>query len=388
MRQGRWLEFLSDYDFDIHYHPSKANKVADALSRKSVGSLMSLRNLPEQLKKEIVDFELQLVNGRLAALHVQPLLLGQIKEQQQKDEKFSEIIYEVRKEKREDFTLADDGTLMVGKRICVPDKEKLKFQLLDEAHQTPYSVHPGATKMYQDLKQHYWWPGMKRDVIGYVERCLTCQQVKAEHQRPAGLLQPLEIPEWKWDQVTMDFVSGLPRTSKGHNSIWVVVDRLTKSAHFIPVKTTYTLDRLAELYVREIVRLHGVPNSIVSDRDSRFTSKFWRSLQHALGTKLKFSTSFHPQTDGQSERTIQTLEDMLRACALDFQGSWDKYLPLVEFSYNNSYQSTVGMAPYEALYGRKCRSPVHWDEVGERKYLGPELVEQATEAIKKIQERM
>ena len=134
---------------------------------------------------------------------------------------------------------------------------------------------------------------MKRDVVAYVEKCLTCQQVKAEHQRSAGLLQPLEIPEWKWDQVTMDFVSGLPKTMRGHDSIWVIVDRLTKSAHFLPVRTTYTLDKLAELYVQEIVRLHGVPISIVSDRDSRFTSKFWKSLQDALGTKLKFSIAFH-----------------------------------------------------------------------------------------------
>ena len=131
----------------------------------------------------------------------------------------------------------------------------------------------------------------------------------------------------------MDFVSGLPRTGKGHNSIWIVVNRLTKSVHFIPVKTTYTLDQVAELYIREIVRVHGVPNSIVSDRDSRFTSKFWKSIQHALGTKLKFSTSFYLQADGQSERTIQIVDDMLRACALKFQGSWDKYLPLLEFSY-------------------------------------------------------
>ena len=186
----------------------------------------------------------------------------------------------------------------------------------------------------------------------------------------------------------MDFVTGLPRTSKNHDSVWVVVDRLTKSAHFIPVRVTYSMDQLAELYVKEIVRLHGVPQSIVSDQDSRFTSKFWKSLQRALGTGLKFSTAFHPQTNGQSERTIQILEDMLRACAIDFQGSWDKYLPLAEFSYNNSYQSTIGMAPYEALYGRKCRSPLHWYDVGESKYLGPELVSQATEAIEKIQERL
>ena len=207
---------------------------------------------------------------------------------------------------------------------------------------------------------------MKKDVVRFVEKCLTCQQVKVEHQRPAGTLQPLEIPEWKWEQITMDFVSGLPKSPTNHDSIWVIVDRLTKTAHFIPILMTYSMDRLAELYVQHIVRLHGVPKSIVSDRDTRFTSKFWKSLQDALGTRLKFSSVFHPQTDGQSERTIQILEDMLRACAIDFPGSWEKYLPLVEFSYNNSFQSTVGMAPYEALCGRKCRSPVYWDEAAER----------------------
>ena len=135
----------------------------------------------------------------------------------------------------------------------------------------------------------------------------------------------------------MDFVVGLPRTPEGYDSIWVIVDRLTKSAHFLPVKTTYTLERYATLYIREIVRLHGAPVSIVSDRDPRFTAKFWPSLQQAMGTTLKFSTAFHPQTDGQSERTIQTLEDMLRACVIDFKGSWSDYLALIEFAYNNSY---------------------------------------------------
>ena len=148
---------------------------------------------------------------------------------------------------------------------------------------------------------HYWWPGMKNDVVKHVEQCLICQQVKVEHQRPAGTLQPLDIPLWKWEDITMDFVVGLPRTKEGCNAIWVIVDRLTKSAHFLPVHTTYTMDRYAEIYVKEIVRLHGVPLSIVSDRDSRFTPSFWKSLHKALGTRLAFSTAFHPQTDGQSE---------------------------------------------------------------------------------------
>ena len=210
--------------------------------------------------------------------------------------------------------------------------------------------------MYQGLKEHFWWNGMKKDVADYVSKCLTCQKVKAEHRHPAGELQPIELPEWKWDQITMDFVVGLPRTVEGYDAIWVVVDRLTKLAHFIPIKVTYSVERLAEVYITNIIRLHGVPLSIISDRDARFTSQFWRCVQKALGTRLKFSTAFHPQTDGQTERTIQTLEDMLRSCVMDFGGSWNKKLSLVEFSYNNSHQASLGMAPFEALYGRKCRA--------------------------------
>ena len=242
--------------------------------------------------------------------------------------------------------------------------------------------------MYQNLRQHYWWNGMKVDVAKHVAKCLTCQQVKAQHCKPGGLLQPLEIPEWKWEHVTMDFVTGLPRSQRGNDSIWVIVDRLTKSAHFIAVRKDSTLEKLAELYVRQIVRLHGVPVSIVSDRDPRFTATFWKSLQGALGTELRFSTAYHPQTDGQSERTIQTLEDMLRACVIDFKGGWEEQLHLVEFAYNNSYQQSIRMAPFEALYGRACRTPICWDEVGEKSITGPELVQQSVEAVKVIRERL
>ena len=198
---------------------------------------------------------------------------------------------------------------------------------------------------------------------------------KGRAPEAARKIQPLPIPVWKWDKITMDFVIGLPRTRRPHDAIWVIVDRLTKSAHFLPVSNDDPLDKLAQLYVAEIVRLHGVPISIVSDRDPRFTSRFWSSLQDAMGTRLHFSTTFHPQTDGQSERTIQTLKDMLRACVIEFKGSWDTHLSLMEFAYNNSYQSNIGMAPFEALYGRKCRTPVSWDEVGERKLISLELVQ-------------
>ena len=205
---------------------------------------------------------------------------------------------------------------------------------------------------------------MKRDVAWFVERCLTCRQVKAEHQRPHGKLQPLEIPEWKWEQITMDFITKLPRTARGVDAIWVIVDRLTKSAHFLAISESSSAERLAELYVREVVSRHGVPMSIVSDRDVRFTSRFWKKFHEELGTRLHFSTAYHPQTDGPSERTIQTLEDMLRACVLNFGGSWDTYLPLAEFSYNNSHHSSIGMPLFELLYGRRCRNPICWGEVG------------------------
>ncbi|KAD4180427.1 hypothetical protein E3N88_29018 [Mikania micrantha] len=260
--------------------------------------------------------------------------------------------------------------------------------ILDEAHKTRYSVHPGADKMYQDLRSFYWWPGMKKDIATYVGKCITCAKVKAEHQKPSGLLEQPEIPQWKWEQIAMDFITKLPRTSSGHDSIWVIIDRLTKSVHFLPIRETYKMEKLARLYIDEIVVRHGVPLSIISDRDSRFTSRFWQSLQQSLRTSVNLSTAYHPQTDGQSERTIQTLEDMLRTCILDFGGSWDTHLPLIEFSYNNSYHSSIGCAPFEALYGRKCRSPICWTEVGDNRITGPELIQETTDKIAQIQQRL
>jgi hypothetical protein len=242
--------------------------------------------------------------------------------------------------------------------------------------------------MYMDLKGRFWWSNMKRDVAEYIALCDVCNRVKAEHQKPAGLLQPLPIPEWKWDNVGMDFITGLPRTKSGYDSIWVVVDRLTKVAHFIPVKTTYTSARLAKIYMNRIVCLHGVPKSIVSDRGTQFTSHFWRQLHESLGTRLEFNTTFHPQTDGQTKRANQILEDMLRACALDYGSSWDDNLPYAEFSYNNSHQASIEMAPFEALYGRKCTTPLLWSGVGERSLFGPDIIKDAEEKVHLIRDRL
>ncbi|GJZ87750.1 putative nucleotidyltransferase, ribonuclease H, partial [Tanacetum coccineum] len=275
-----------------------------------------------------------------------------------------------------------------GNRLCVPDDSSLREAIFTKAHSSPFSIHPGSTKMYRDLKQKFWWNGMKQEVARFMAKCLTCQQVKIEHQRASGLLQPLDIPTWKWDQISMDFVTRLPRTFKKNDAIWVVVDQLTKSAHFFPIQQGFSSSKLAEIFQQEIIRLQGTHASIVSDRDPRFASRFWKGLQNAWGTKLKFSTAFHPQTDGQTERTIQTLEDMLRSCALEWTGNWDEYLCLVEFAYNNSWHASIKGAPFELLYGRKCRAPICWNEVGERVIEGPELVEVTNEKVAIAKEKL
>ncbi|KAG8493029.1 hypothetical protein CXB51_010399 [Gossypium anomalum] len=324
----------------------------------------------------------------VAELKARPLWIHQISEAQKVDGELVAKRAECATGMESEFQIDNDDCLRFRNRLCVPRNSELISVILNEAHNSRMSIHPGSTKMYNDLKCQFWWSGMKRDISDFVSKCLVCQQVKAEHQVPSGLLQPIMIPEWKWDRITMDFVSGLPLSSSKKDAIWVIVDRLTKSAHFISVRMDYSLDKLAELYISQIVKLHGVPISIVSDRDLRFTSRFWKKLQEALGTKLHFSTAFHPQTDGQSERIIQILEDMLRCCILEFGGSWERYLPLIEFAYNNSFQSSIKMAPYEALYGRKCRTPLFWTELSERKIFGVDLIKDAEQKVLIISESL
>ncbi|GJX06867.1 putative reverse transcriptase domain-containing protein [Tanacetum coccineum] len=259
------------------------------------------------------------------------------------------------------FEFRPDGTRCFGKRVWLPRYGGLRDLVMHESHKSKYSIHPGSDKMYQDLKLLYWWPNMKANIATYVSKCLTCAKVKAEHQKPSGLLQQPEIPVWKWERITMDFVSRLPRTPNGYDTIWVIVDRLTKSAHFLLMKKTDSMEKLTRLYLKEM---------------------------KALGTNLDMSTAYRPQIVGQSERTIQTLEDMLRDCVIDFGNSWDRHLPLVEFSYNNSYHASIKAAPYEALYGRKYRSPVCWSEVGDSQLTGPELIRDMTKKIVHIKNHL
>jgi hypothetical protein len=200
---------------------------------------------------------------------------------------------------------------------------------------------------------------MKREIAKYISECDTCQRVKASHLKVAGTLQPLPIPSWKWEDICMDFIVGLPNTSRHHDSIWVIVDRLTKTAHFLPVHTTHRTEKYVEIFIDQIVRLHGIQRTIVSDRGTPFVACFWEQLQESLGTNVIRSSAYHPQIDGQTERVNQILEDMLRACVLHYGKDWDKCLSLAEFSYNNSYQSSLKIAPFEALYGRRCRTPLN-----------------------------
>ncbi|GJX85495.1 putative reverse transcriptase domain-containing protein [Tanacetum coccineum] len=266
MRQRRWIELLSDYDCEIRYHPRKANVVADALRQKERIELLRVRALVVTIG---LDLPSRILEAQREAVKIENI----------EAEDISGML-----------EACADGTLCLDNRSWLPCYGDTRSLIMHESHKSKYSIHPGADKMYHDMKMLYWWPNMKADIATYVSKCLTCAKVKAEHQRP----------------------------SAGFDSIWVIVDRLTKSAHFLPMRETDSTEKLTRLYMKEKVARHGIPVSIISDRDSHFTSRVWQSLLKALGTQLNLSTAYHPQTDGQSEKTIQILEDMLRACVIDF----------------------------------------------------------------------
>jgi hypothetical protein len=293
---------------DIHYHLGKANLVADALSLKEHVHAAIVTHLPDKLAEDFEKLNLEIVaHTEGVTIEVEPTLEQEIWKGQVGDAKIQEIRDLMAEGRGSDFTEDDQGTIWFKNKICVPEIDSIHETILKEAHDSAYSIHPSSTMMYQDLKQKYWWYGLKRDVASHVALCDVCQRMKAEDQRPVCLLHPLKVPEWKWEDIGMDLIVGLPRRSTGYDSIWVIVDRLTKVAHFIRVKTTYLGARLAELYMARIVSVHGTSKKIVSDRGSQFTSRFWQKLHEFLNTKLNFSSAYHPQTDGQTKRTNQVL---------------------------------------------------------------------------------
>jgi hypothetical protein len=336
----------------------------------------------EKLRIEIVD------HGQANELQVTYDLEECIRTAQKSSAEIKDLWELMKEGKAEDYRIDEQGTVWLKERLCVLQDKALLEHIMKEAHNSRYSIHPGSTKMYKDLKTRYWWKDMRRDIAHYLACCDTYSRVKIKHQKPAGLVKPLGIPVWNWEDISMDFVVGLPRTPKGNDSVWVIVDRLTKVAHFVLVKTWYATEKLAEVYVEHILRLHGAPRSIVSDRGPQFVAKFWQSFHKLMGTTLNYSTAFHTQTDGQTERVNQVLEDMLRVCALTYGTDWEGSLPFAGFSYNNNYQASLRMAPFEALYGRRCRTPLAWSEVGERTLFGPAIIEEAEEKVEKVRENL
>src|SRR3954466_11254543 len=389
LRQRRWIELIKDYDLGISYTPGKANVMDDALSRKSYCNNLMLQQYQPLLYEELRNLNLEIVPyGFLSTLVVKPIFEDQIKAAQKRSRGIRYIKGNIASGKAKCFTLDDEGVVYFENRIVVPKNKNLRHLILKEAHESPLSIHPSSTKMYQDLRQRFWWTRMKREIAQFIAECDVCRRIKAEHQRPAGTLRPLPIPEWKWNKVSMDFITGFPKTQKGNDAIFVVIGRLSKFAHFLPVRESITASQLADLYISQIVSLHGVPLEMNSEHRSLITSRFWESFQNAMGTRLSFSTAFHPQSSGQVERVNRILEDMLRASVISFGMDWEKCLPFAEFAYNNSYQASLGKAPFEVLYGRKCRTPLNWSETGERQLFGPDMIQDAKEQVRIIREKL
>ncbi|GJY85172.1 putative reverse transcriptase domain-containing protein [Tanacetum coccineum] len=327
MRQRRWLELLSDYDCDIRYHPGKANVVADALSRKEREPPLRVRALVMTIG---LDLPKQILNAQTEARKPENIKNEDVGGMLIENAKYPEAM---RTEKLEPRT---DGTLCLNGRSWLPCYGDLRTVIMHESHKSKYSIHPGSEKMYQDVKKLYWWPNMKADIATYVSKCLTCAKVKAEHQRQSGLLVQPEIPQWKWDNITTVFC---------HKSFL----------------ETDPLEKLARLYLKEVVTRHGIPVSIICDRDPRELFKLSKICLRAL-------------------------------VKIDFGNVGTKHLPLVEFSYNTSYHATLRLAPFEALLNGenvvRNKRPVCWAEVGEVQLTGPEIVQETTERIIQVKQRM
>ncbi|KAL4555554.1 hypothetical protein LXL04_038176 [Taraxacum kok-saghyz] len=367
MRQRRWLDVLKDYDCEILYHPGKANVVDDALSRKPVGVPLQGRCLQMTIVTPLIEM---ISKAQGVAI---------LDENAKRERVAGDISIFVRDSR---------GLLTRYGRVWVPfTGGNIRF-LMDEAHMSKFSIHPGATKMYRDLREGYWWPCMKRDVARYVEECLTCRKVKAEHQRPHGKLQPLEIPVWKWEHITMDLITKLPKTPRGVDAIWVVVDRLTKSAHFLAIQESSSAEKLAEFMYGRLWQGTGCQflSSLIETRDlpPGFGGSFRRSWARSYGSVQHFTRRRMVRASVRFRRW--------RTCfvrvRLILGGSWDRYLPLAEFSYNNSFHSSIGVPPYEALYGRKCRTPICWGEVGQRVLGSTYIVLKTTEMIQMVREQL
>lgn len=341
-RQARWMETLQQYDFDVEYIPGKTNVVADALSRRP-------------------DLQIQ----EVSSLDITPAIKKEINQTLENDDDLGPIFRALRSPGTltenmpiyyRHFAITDNLLYYDQNRVCIP-KGALRTQLLHDHHDANIAGHQGFDRTYASMHRYFYWPRMAVDIRNYVQSCDACQRNKANQALPAGLLQPLPIPTSRWEQVSMDFITHLPPTKSGHDAIAVFVDLFSKMVHFVPTTTTSSAPDVARIFFDNIFRLHGLPKVIVSDRDARFTSRFWKSLFGNLGTKLALSTAFHPQTDGQTERTNRTLEDMLRAYINHRQNDWDLHLSAAEFACNSAPNASTGLSPFYVNYGQQPRVP-------------------------------
>lgn len=335
-RQARWLDTLAEFDYTVKYIPGPSNRVADALSRQ-LCALSTSAPLSSDLRSKIIA---AYPDDPAAQTLIQAL---------RSDDPPGNL----------DYTLADNGLLLDlttgSARVYIPDCPSLQTTLLHECHDA--AGHFGADKTLELLARHYYWPRMRQSVEAYVRSCDPCQRNKSVNAKPYGPLQPLDVPPAPWHTLSMDLITGLPVTSSGHDAIAVFVDKLTKLCHFAAVKKASSAVDLAAVFFNAVYRHHGLPSVIVSDRDSRFTSKFWQHLFKLCGTRLAMSTAFHPQTDGQTERANRTLLEALRACVTSANADWDKHLPAIEFAYNNSVNQSTGFTPFYLNTGRHPNTP-------------------------------
>ena len=364
-RQIRWIELFADFDIGnkIHYQEGKSNVVADALSRRHDMKPDSSepRDVEARAKRDRMMKQLMLQNYELnsAISATEPSVIDAIRAAYDDDPVIGRDAPIAKKVRELNKLTRKDELWFKQDRIYVPDVSSIKTKLMHEAHDAQHAGHLGTEKTVKLLSRNYVWPRMHEDVKSYVSSCMSCQQNKSINQLQQGLLQPLPIPNECWQQCTMDLITQLPRTKKGNDAIVVVIDKLSKLTHVWPTTTTVGAVELARQFFHEVVRLHGFPTSIVSDRDPRFTSLFWGELWRMSGTKLAMSTAYHPQTDGQTERQNRTLEEMLRAFVSVQQNDWDEQLDAAELAINNSTQASSKETPFYLTYGRHVRTPLN-----------------------------
>ena len=348
---------MAQFNFHIAHIAGKQNSVADALSRRPMVNAITIAH-HNDLTSMIDDYS--------------------------NDEDYASIMANISNDLPHEPYSLKDGFLLHGSRLCIT--KNLRDKVMHESHVPPYAGHRGIQATTQAIETYFYWPNMRKDIHTYVEQCMICQKVKYDRGKAPGLLQPLPIPNVPWESISMDFIFGLPKSMQGNTGIWTIVDRFSKQAHFIPVKKTIKAHHMAKLFISQIFKYHGLPTSIVSDRDFRMTSLFWRGLFENLGTRLNFSLAYHPQTDGQSEIVNSTILDLLKCYVneVDQRNQWEKYLPLLEYAYNNTVHSSTGKTPFEVIEGKP--KPPLMLRMKHNIFAADEYVRDIQESFQKIKE--